>query len=219
MNISQYIQNLVNSIVDIEILKNKYQLSSMEEFLSIEDFQRVYEDFASLQEEDDEPVLKIIAGVPYSGKSHYVSLLIDSYPKAFVLQFDQIMMKFERYKILLETKSKEAAFHEYELPARWIGYQLLIRALERNVSILWEHSSTPEEHVDMYDYIWNETKYHVEMFHIDTPMDVIMKRTNKIRDGGRHLPIERIAERSEKLNSLIPEYKKRIPYTRIVKTL
>lgn len=215
MDISRYLQNLVNRIVDVEILKYKYPISSMDQFLEIEDFQKVYDYFSSLQEEANEPVLKIVAGVPLSGKSRYIRSLKEHYPKAFVLQFDKIMLSFERYKVVLENTSKEAAFREYELPARWIGYQLLIRALENNVSIIWEHSSTPEEHLEMYEFIWNETMYNVEMFYIDTPMELILQRTHQIREGGRHLPLEYITERSEKLNQLIPEYKKRIPVTKV----
>ena len=212
IDITQNIQDLVSRIIDTTSLTAKYHLESINALFSVEDFQAIFDRFNGIQKRIDEPVLKIVAGVPCSGKSHYINVLREEYPDAFVLQFDDIMCKFNGYCVVFENKGKEAAFAEYELPARWIGYQLLIRALEKNVSIIWEHSSALEQHVDLYKIIYHKSVYQVEMLYIDTPMEIIMQRTLKERDKGRFLPIEYITERSEKLKALLPIYQKCIPF-------
>ena len=48
---------------------------------------------------------------------------------------------------------REKAFLRWELPARFLGYRLLLLGLRNGWPILFEHSNALREHVDLYKKI------------------------------------------------------------------
>lgn len=215
MNLECEIEKIVESTVDTQALLREYGLRAQRQLFEVEDFQQVLEQFSVQQVQSTNPTLNIVAGPPLSGKSFYVKQLREKFPEAFVLQFDEIMLCMKGYKNLFDERGSEVAFKAFELPARWLGYQLLIRAVKSDSSIIWEHSSALEQHVRLYKLINEKSEYQVQMTVINTPMEVINQRIDMKRDGGRYLPPPYISERIEKLKMLLPEYKKYIPVNQV----
>ena len=92
-------------------------------------------------------------------------------------------------------------------------------AVNKKASIIWEHSSALEQHVKLYELIHKKSEYKVRMDVIHTPLEVIRQRLGVERDSGRYLPEHYITERTEKLNILLPEYKKCVPVHLVEGTL
>ena len=94
------------------------------------------------------PELRQISGIPGAGKSTYCQTHL---PKNFLfLSFDKIMVSLSGYQQTLAKEGSAAAYHQYEMPARIIGYEVLRRALRKHYNILFEHSGTNNAHVEMF---------------------------------------------------------------------
>lgn len=161
----------------------------------------------------------VVAGIPFSGKSAYIESLFHTEPSNYLyISFDAIMQKLSVYQDLMQSRGPEIAFKQTELLARIVGYELLHRAVEAKLSIVFEHSSTLKEHVELYRVIRDFYGYQMEMTLMDVSLDVAAQRANKSngkRDGNRHTPIHYLEERHNMLQELLPEYETIMPVNRI----
>ena len=111
-------------------------------------------------------------------------------------------------RLLLEFKEGNSiAFKKCELITRIIGYQLLKISLERGLQIIFEHSSTLKQHVDLYLLIKDLYKYNVKMIYLDVSLQTALARNKKGRENNRYTNPDMIKERYLLMNNLIGEYK------------
>lgn len=133
------------------------------------------------------PELRQISGIPGAGKSTYCATHL---PKNFLfLSFDKIMISMPSYQRDLAQFGQVAAFQKYEMPARIIGYELLRRAMNMKLNIMFEHSGTNPAHLELFKNI------HKKGYH--TAVDFIVCDTS--------LAIKRAEERAKKINRYVPE--------------
>lgn len=151
---------------------------------------------------EQNPIIDVVAGIPYSGKSLYISNMraINS----LVISFDDIMEKLSIYKKLSE-ESLQVAFEKTELLARIIGYELLCRAVENKCRIIFEHSSAIERHVELYSQIINQS-YKLNFVYLKVSTETSCRRSEEF-DRKRYTPLAYIQDRYENLMLLLPKYK------------
>lgn len=166
------------------------------------------------------PQLLVVAGIPYSGKSthiraHIRTLLTQN--TSCIISFDEIMQAMPLYQRLMLENDAETAFLNTELIARIAGYELLARAIRQRHSVIFEHSSTLQEHVNLYRTIKQEFAYSVQMQVLKISLEQAYQRASsnqqigRQRDSGRHTPDEYISARHHALHSLLPEYESIMP--------
>ena len=155
------------------------------------------------------PELRQISGIPGSGKSTYcLKYLIPNY---LFLSFDKIMTSLSGYQKLLKEQGAEAAYKQYEMPARIIGYELLRRAVKNHINIMFEHSGTNKAHLELFKNLPKKGyKTAVDFIMCDTSLAIrrAQERAAKIH---RYIPETVIKERAAKFNTYITEYKKITP--------
>ena len=158
-------------------------------------------------ETSDRPVFLHMLGVPGSGKSSAVSVLLDrltDYPPTYV-GFDRLMESIPDYQAL---EDKAAAFHQYELPARAAGYSLLKRLVEKRANILLDHGGSFPQNIEMLRYARQEMGYSVIVVHIATSPETAKRRVWARQEiEGRHTPLDYIDERDQIVNRLLDGYK------------
>lgn len=133
------------------------------------------------------PELRQVSGIPGAGKSTFCATHC---PKNFLfLSFDKIMVSMSSYKEDLAKYGNAIAFKNHEMTARIIGYELLRRAMNLKLNILFEHSGTNQAHLELFKNI------HKKGYR--TAVDFIVCDTN--------LAIKRAEERAKKINRYVPE--------------
>lgn len=133
------------------------------------------------------PELRQISGIPGAGKSTYCQTHL---PANFLfLSFDKIMVALSGYQQTLAKEGAVAAYQQYEMPARIIGYEVLRRALRKHYNILFEHSGTNNAHVEMFKNLPKKG--------YQTSVNFIVCDTNTA--------IARTKERAKKINRFISE--------------
>ncbi|UAA38592.1 zeta toxin family protein [Paraneptunicella aestuarii] len=162
------------------------------------------------------PELLVVAGIPYSGKSTHIRAHISPLLKqntSCIVSFDDIMQTMPLYQRLMLNNGAETAFLNTELVARIAGYELLSRAIQQGHSIIFEHSSALQEHVNLYRIIKQEFAYSTQMQVLKISLEQAYQRasSNQQRDSGRHTPKAYIEDRHQALNSLLPEYESIMP--------
>jgi probable phosphoglycerate mutase len=126
-------------------------------------------------------------------------------------------MEDSRLPFLLETTiSPLKAFERWELPARIAGYELLKRAVEKKVNILFDHSSAiiieksfeiKKPHIELFEYILSKN-YKVHFRYIFVYDNEAQRRViRRAKETGRIVPVGYIEKRIEILNLLRAEYK------------
>ena len=148
------------------------------------------------------PVLINLSGLPASGKTFRSKKIRRKHPDLLYIGFDEIMESLDEYKKDFARDPKKA-FERWELPARWIGYNLLDRAVNKKFPVLFEHSNANPKHLDLYRNIINEG-YFVEMRFIDAPPETVLPRLKK---RSRYFPEQQVTERWQVLQKLLPDYK------------
>lgn len=148
------------------------------------------------------PVLINLSGLPASGKTFRSKKIRSKRPDLLYIGFDEIMESLAEYKKDFALDPKKA-FERWELPARWIGYDLLNRAVNKKFPVLFEHSNANPKHLDLYRNIINEG-YFVEMRFIDATPETVLPRLEK---RARYFPAGQVAERWQVLQKLLPDYK------------
>ncbi len=172
----------------------------------------------------DNPTFTVVSGIPGSGKTTLIKDLSLKNPDYLVVAFDAIMERFSLYQSLIkaavqqkeplrkETLIKEA-FWKTEFIARIVGYELLKRAINRKISIIFEHSSSIEEHVNLYKYIGNRG-YNTHFIYRHVTPTLALERLNN-RSSLRFTPLEYIEDRFKKLQVLLPKYKSIMEFTEV----
>lgn len=152
------------------------------------------------------PLLRQVSGIPGAGKSTYCTAHLP--PNFLFLSFDKIMMSMPSYQKDVAVSGLVTAYKNNEMPARVIGYELLNRALERRLNIMFEHSGTNQAHLELFKNI-RRYGYRTEVDFIVCDTEVAIKRANaraeKIR---RYVPESLIRERAENTQGYIAAYQK-----------
>ena len=151
------------------------------------------------------PQLKQISGIPGAGKSTYC---ITHMPTNYLfLSFDKIMTSMSGYQKTLKAKGAEAAYEQYEMPARIIGYELLRRALNKKVNIMFEHSGTNNAHIEMFKNL-PAIGYQTEADFIVCDTALAISRIQKRhREISRYVPESLVRERAGKFKDYMKIYK------------
>ncbi|MBQ8751411.1 MAG: zeta toxin family protein [Alphaproteobacteria bacterium] len=152
------------------------------------------------------PTLLQVSGIPGAGKSTYcTSNLLPNY---LYLSFDKIMTSLKGYQLELLTSGNEIAFKKYEMTARIIGYELLNRALEKKLNIMFEHSGTNYAHLELFQNIKNKGyKTAIDFIVCDTNLAIQRAKERAIKLN-RHVPEHLIIERASKFSDYMSAYQK-----------
>lgn len=152
------------------------------------------------------PYLINVAGIPGSGKTTLAKKILLEHPDLLYISFDQIMESISYYKSDIKTLGAEEAFNNWELPARYLGYTLLKYAVERGYPILFEHSNSIVDHIELYKTI-RKMGYEVEIRFIDIDLDIAIERA---KQRVRFVPENMIRDRYNLLKELNKQYEKAV---------
>lgn len=162
------------------------------------------------------PRLIHLCGIPGSGKSRYAEQFLLGDTNFALVQFDGVMANLAGYKRDCVTIGLIEAFKVWELPARAIGYHLLQALLENKRNVLFDHSASFRDHLDLIEVVkgWG---YVVEMHYLDCPPTVAWERV-RAREAviQRHTPERYIWDRLALLEELIPLYRQKVDVFRTV---
>ena len=152
------------------------------------------------------PELIQVSGIPGAGKSTYCAT---HQKKNFLfLSFDAIMMSLSGYQAELKRNGIRAAFQKYEMTARIIGYELLIRAINKHLNIMFEHSGTNPAHLELFRNIAGKG-YKTSVDFIVCDVNTAIKRAEeRAKKINRYVPETLIRERADKFQEYIKAYKK-----------
>ncbi len=152
------------------------------------------------------PELLQISGIPGAGKSTFCAA--HQKKNYLFLSFDRIMTALKGYQQELKQNGSVAAFQKYEMPARIIGYELLRRALNKKVNIMFEHSGTNKAHLELFRNISRQGyKTSVDFIVCDTAT-AIKRSQIRAEQTQRYVPESLILERAAKLKEYMDAYKK-----------
>lgn len=154
------------------------------------------------------PSLLNISGIPGSGKSTMCKKIMAGSSNLLYISFDEIMKDNRLPYKSAEKKDAQQAFNDWEIVARIVGYELLKRAVEQKKNILFEHSSSIQEHVVLFEWLL-KNGYDVHFKYISIPVFEAKKRViTRAEQEGRIVPDGYIETRYEQLKNLLPQYKK-----------
>lgn len=154
--------------------------------------------------QNPQPHFLHLCGIPGSGKSTYAANWMKLHPHYYLVQFDSIMENLPGYKSLAKH-SPQQAFHEFELPARAVGYKLLQALLEARRSILFDHSACNRSHPALIKTLL-ERGFTVEMHYLPCSTQLACSRVSQ-RANIRHTLHSLVHERAELLEELLPIYR------------
>lgn len=149
------------------------------------------------------PELFNICGLPASGKSYEAKKYLLTNSNYLYLSFDSIMEQIPFYQTECR-ENRENAFDRWEIPARILGYGLLLQAVNSKWPILFEHGNSIEQHIAMYQIIKFIYGYKIKMRFINSPPEVVIPR---LAARERYFSERRVYERWEAMDVLIPAYK------------
>lgn len=151
-----------------------------------------------------------MAGLPGSGKTTYCrEVLLKKFAQEEILYlgFDAVMEKISFYK---EEKQKDivGAFKRWEIPARILGYEILVQAFNKGLSVLFDNGASNPRHLEIIE-LFKEEAYHVKMYYLGgTPQQLIPRVSQREAEGKRHMPLEEMESRYNSLQKGIENYKK-----------
>lgn len=152
------------------------------------------------------PELLQISGIPGAGKSTFCAA--HQKKNYLFLSFDRIMVALKGYQQELKQNGSVAAFQKYEMPARIIGYELLRRALNKKVNIMFEHSGTNKAHLELFRNI-REKGYNTAVDFIVCDTATAIKRAQiRAKETKRYVPESLILERAAKFKEYLGAYQK-----------
>lgn len=152
----------------------------------------------------ENPYLINICGLPASGKTHLCRTFKANHAEMLYISFDAIMEDLPTY-LSEHLKDRKKSFERWELPARFVGYQLLKQAVKHKLPILFEHSNATPYHIELYEKI-KQAGYTVDIRYIAADPDLVLPRLEKRE---RYFSPERTRERAAVLNKLLPVYKEK----------
>lgn len=150
----------------------------------------------------NKPYLINISGIPGSGKTTRAKQLLSENPNLLYVSFDEIMENISYYKSDFEEHGAEEAFRRWELPARYLGYELLKFGLTNRYPILFDHSNAFPDHIKLYEII-KGMDYTVEIHFLDVDLDIAIERA---KQRIRFVPEEMIRNRYKLLEELNQQY-------------
>ena len=165
----------------------------------------------------EHPFIFNVSGIPAAGKSTYCKRLTKGetsfngidFSNVLYLAFDDIMQNPALPYRIDAAKSLQYAFDRWEAPARIAGYELLKRAVDAKLNILFEHSSSLEQHVSLFDLLVSDYGYELYFVYLNADAGEAKKRVeDRAKRENRTFAPERIDERYAAINRLLPEYKK-----------
>lgn len=145
-----------------------------------------------------------IAGIPGAGKSTFINDL--NMPNYMIIGFDRVMAEMKSYKSDVEKFDLKTAFGNNELPARIIGYELIVRAVNEKLNIIFEHSGTLKNHFDMIKNL-NVLGYKTTMKFIECPLNVALQRVkDREVELQRYTPPKLVKDRYNMMPELLENY-------------
>jgi len=155
-----------------------------------------------------QPELLQVSGIPGAGKSTYCAM--HQKRNFLFLSFDKIMESLSGYQTELKQNGSVRAFQKYEMPARIIGYELLRRAVNRRVNIMFEHSGTNKAHLELFKNIKAKGyKTAVDFIICDTAL-AVKRAAARAERTQRYVPETLILERAAKIKEYMAVYKKEV---------
>ena len=182
-------------------------------------FEPMFEQMLSSVEKVEKPVFVHMLGIPGCGKSTFVKQNKKKFENYLVISFDAIMEALPQYhEDVLKLGSIEA-FKRWEPPSRIAGYELLIRAINKKVNILFDHGGSPACHLELMQNVKKYCGYKTVMYELFCDVDEAIKRV-KIREmhTNRHTPESMIRERYELLKNRGFEYMSIVDEFKVVST-
>lgn len=146
-----------------------------------------------------------VSGCPGAGKTTYCRKITND--EAF-LSFDAIMESIPSYQSDIIALGSKEAFSKWEIVARIIGYEILRRAIERKLGIVFEHSGVNQAHLELFNSlkkIGYKTSVKVIKCDLETAQKNVAEREKITK---RHTPQEMIKQRYALVNEYISKYKK-----------
>lgn len=160
----------------------------------------------------DNPIFLHMLGIPGAGKTTFLEILLEEWRGVDVphlLGFDQVMQAMPQYQLM---DDKIAAFVEFELSARELGYKRLDALIEQKQSILFDNGGSAASHIDILRRA-TDKGYRIILVSIKTDIAAAEVRVSKrAMTEGRHTPMLYLSERAEKLAHLDQDYRALTPH-------
>lgn len=155
-------------------------------------------------QKSEKPIFTQVGGIPGAGKTTFCS----KFKNDMFLSFDAVMECIPAYKQDLYLLGSIEAFKKWETPARIIGYEILIRAINANYSIILEHSGVNEAHIQLFENL-RKIGYQTNMYFILCELPLALERAKeREKITHRHTPPKMIKKRFSLVNEYINRYKK-----------
>ncbi len=147
-------------------------------------------------------------GIPGSGKTTFIKTVEEiNSDNCVLIAFDDIMERIPYYREDNIKLGSVESFKKWEIPARVIGYELLVRSIESSLSIFFDHGGLCRQHVSLMSNIRSYGYKTIMKFmncDLKTAQERVVKRETVT---GRHTPVEMINKRHGLLKELMPIYK------------
>lgn len=145
-----------------------------------------------------------LCGIPGAGKSYYANKFKDTH---YLLAFDEVMTSIPEYQQSITAHGKDKSFRIYELEARYAGYHVLFDWLEEGLPILFDHSASDKNHLEILKIAKEHFSYSTEMHYLKTPLDKATQRVKtRNQQSNRHTPLEYLQERLNVIHDLLDDY-------------
>lgn len=166
------------------------------------EFESIIAEELAERQPSDAPELINFMGLTASGKTTQAMRYLAKYPGHVFVAFDDIMEKLSHYRCDFEA-DREKAFLRWEIPARAMGYVLLDRAIERRLPVVFEHSNSMAEHVELYHEI-EAMGYQIHIRYLNAPLALLLRR---LPGRMRYFSPEKIIERQRTVEQILGRYK------------
>lgn len=167
-------------------------------------FEHILDKSLSTAPSQPHPEFVQVSGVPGAGKSTFCRRYAQA--DKVMISFDAIMEQLPEYQRDIYRYGNKTAFHNWELPARVAGYELLRRAVSSKQNICLEHSGVNDAHLELVQNLKNYG-FSTEVDFILCPLDVALTRTRQREEQThRHTPESLIRERFSAVQSYLPRY-------------
>ena len=154
-----------------------------------------------------ENLLINVSGIPGAGKTTYCKKILKQFPYLNYVSFDAIMESILYYQVDMKN-DPQYAFIKWEIPARILGYEILIELLLKGLPILFEHSSANFQHVELFKYIKENLGYKIEMHFVPIALkDALIRVKKREQLTKRYTPEEMIVDRKFFLQKNLSYYK------------
>ena len=154
-----------------------------------------------------EKLLINVSGIPGAGKTTYCKKILDQIPYLNYVSFDAIMESILYYQVDMKN-DPQYAFTKWEIPARILGYEILIELISKGLPILFEHSSANFQHVELFKYIKEKLGYKIEMHFVPIALkDALIRVKKRERLTKRYTPEELVVDRKLFLQQNLSYYK------------